>query len=406
MIRTVTARNCRIISGIPQAIAAGLLLLAACERGPEPAALPDGLVLTPVSFGDLPGWAEDRIADALPALKRSCEPLVKRKPGRAIGPGQLAGTVADWRPACLAALDLADHDESGFRDLLGAHFVPFRAENRSGQPGLFTGYYEAGLRAARTPDETYRWPLYDKPPDQVSVDLRDFEAEKGQGRLIGRIEDGRVVPYYSRAEIDQGALRDRGLELLWVDDPIDAFFLHIQGSGHVKLPDGSSIRVGYAGSNGHRFFPIGRALLDEGLVPPAQASMQGIRKWLGSNPDKAEKMMQRNKRYIFFREITGDGPIGAQGVALTAGRSLAVDPGFIPYGAPIWLDTTWPGTKRPLRRLLVAQDTGSAIKGPVRGDFFWGTGEDAAAEAGRMKQSGGYFLLLPRAVAEQRGAGS
>ena len=385
---------------------AGLLLLSACDSDPEPSILPEGLVLTPVSYADLPGWADDKVDEALPALRRSCTPLVKRAPGTAIGPGQLAGTAADWQPACRAVLDLAAAAEADVRALLQAHFVPFRAENRSGEPGLFTGYYEAGLTGARTRDETYRWPLYGKPPDQVSVDLKAFKAPQANGSLIGRVADGRLVPYYTRAEIDRGALQGRGLEVLWVDDPIDAFFLHIQGSGQVKLADGGSVRVGYAGSNGHKFYAIGRALLDEGLVPPDKASMQGIRAWLKSNPEKADAMMQRNKRYIFFRELDGDGPIGAQGVTLTAGRSLAVDPSFIPYGAPIWLDTTWPGTQRPLRRLLVTQDTGSAIRGPVRGDFFWGTGEDAAYQAGRMKQRGAYFLLLPKPVAARQGAGS
>ena len=371
-----------------------------------PPAGPEGLVLTPVAFADIPGWSDDPVEQALPALKRSCAPIMRRAATAAVGPGQLAGTAADWQPACAAVLAHDEGDPAGFRALLEARFVPFRAESRSDKPGLFTGYYEAGLKGARAPDETYRWPLYGLPDDQVRIDLADFAGTAEKGRLVGRIADGTIVPYFTRAEIDRGALDGRGLEVLWVDDRIDAFFLHIQGSGRVEMSDGGAVRVGYAGSNGHKFFPIGRALLDEGLIPRDKASMQGIREWLGANPAEAEAMMQRNKRYIFFREIDGEGPLGAQGVALTAGRSLAVDPAFMPYGAPIWLDTTWPASDRPLRRLLVTQDTGSAIKGPVRGDFFWGAGEEAAAQAGRMKQEGRYFLFLPKALAQRRNAGS
>ena len=399
----------RRISSNPIWLAAflGLLGLGACGPEPEPAVLPEGLVLTAYDFERLPGWADDRVSQAVPALRKSCERTLARSGGMAVGPGQLAGTVNDWREACEAVLELADNDEGGARTVLQAHFAPFRAENRSGESGIFTGYYEAGLKGARTPDETYRWPVYGKPDDLVSIDLKAFQAAAERGVLVGRVDAGKVVPYFSRAEIDRGALSDRGLEVLWVDDPIDAFFLHIQGSGQVKMRSGETVRVGYAASNGHQFYAIGRALLDEGLVPRNQASMQGIRAWLKDNPGDADAMMQRNKRYIFFRELDGDGPVGAQGVSLTAGRSLAVDPAFIPYGAPVWLDTTWPdGSARPLQRLMVAQDTGNAIKGPVRGDFYWGTGPEAAAYAGRMKQKGTYFLFLPRRIAERRGAGS
>ncbi|MDX1402466.1 MAG: MltA domain-containing protein, partial [Kiloniellales bacterium] len=169
----------------------------------------------------------------------------------------------------------------------------------------------------------------------------------------------------------------------------------------VKLPDGSYVRVGFAGSNGRPFTAIGRYLLDEGLVSGEEASAQGIRAWLKANPEKAREVMNLNARYIFFREIDGDGPIGAFSVPLTAGRSLAVDPAFLPLGVPLFLDTTWPVRNDPLRRLVVAQDTGSAIKGPVRGDLFWGFGEEALEVAGRMKQRGRYYLLLPRAVGER-----
>ncbi len=391
---------------------AALGLAAGCEKKPEEAKVPETaetplrLILTETTFDALPGWAEDSIAEALPALRRSCTRLLGRPADRPVGPDTIGGTVADWRPACKALAGPQAADEAALRNLLTDQFRAFQVAGPESDQGKFTGYYEAELRGALFPGAAYQVPLFILPTDLVRVDLGRFRADLEGKEIFGRVEDGRLVPYHNRAEIDDGVLSGRNLELLWVDDPVDAFFLHIQGSGQVSLPDGRRLRVGFAGSNGLPFVGIGRVLLDEGKVPPDQASMQGIRDWLRANPEEGRLMMQRNARYIFFRKIEGDGPVGAQGVALTAGRSLAVDPAFLPLGAPLWLDTTWPGGKRPLRRLVVAQDTGSAIKGPVRGDFFWGTGEAALEHAGRMNQPGRYYLLLPKAVAERRGGSS
>lgn len=378
------------------------LFVIGCERPPDRAELSDNLQLIPVGFEALPGWREDTIAEALPALRRSCGALLRQPDGRDLGADGLAGSVADWRPACEGFLALAPDDEAGLRRQLEADFAAFRAENQNGRPGLFTGYYEPELKGARMPDATHAWPLYRLPDDLVTADLRRFGEESAAGKLIGRVESGRLVPYYDRAEIDAGVLAGRDLELAWVDDPVDAFFLHVQGSGRLRLPDGSVMRVGFAGSNGLPFYAIGRALIEEGYVSRAQSSMQAIRDWLRAHPEQGRALMQRNARFIFFREIEGEGPVGAQGVALTPGRSLAVDTAYLPLGVPLWLDSTWPATERPLRRLMVAQDRGSAIKGPVRGDFFWGPGEAALEQAGRMKQSGTYYLLLPKTVAERR----
>ncbi len=375
----------------------------ACEKPPDQVELPDQLSLTAVDFEAVPGWSEDRVAEALPALRRSCRRLLAQPDARPLGPNGLAGSIADWRAPCDRLLDLPAGDETALRRALEGEFVAFRADNQNGRTGLFTGYYEPELRGALKPADGYRWPLYRLPDDLVTADPSQFEAGVKSMKLVGRVEDGKLLPYHARAEIDGGALAKRGLELVWVDDPVDAFFLHVQGSGRVRLPDGGVLRVGFAGSNGRPFYAIGRALIDEGRIDRARASMQSIRDWLRANPKDAEAVMHRNERYIFFREIDGEGPIGAQGVALTPGRSLAVDRAFMPLGAPVWLDTTWPGSDKPLRRLMVAQDTGGAIKGPVRGDFFWGSGEAALEQAGRMKQKGGYYLLLPRAVAKRHG---
>lgn len=381
--------------------------LVGCEKKVPPE-LPARLVLTPVSFDAVPGWREDAVGEALPALVRSCARLDGQPDGRAYGNGGdgLAGRVADWRAPCAALAALRAGDEAGARAALETWFAPFKATNNDREGGLITGYYEAELEGALFPGAEYRIPVYGRPDDLVIADLGLFASELRGRRVVGRVEDGRLLPYLTRKDIDRGGLGGRNLELLWAKDPVDVFFLHIQGSGRVRFPDGSERRIGFAASNGHDFTGIGRALIDEGKVPREQASMQGIRAWLRAHPEEAERIMVRNARYIFFRWIDGEGPIGAQGVALTAGRSLAVDPRFLPLGVPVFLDTTWPGGKRPLRRLMVAQDAGAAIKGPLRADFFWGSGEPALEQAGRMKQEGRFYILLPRSVAERRKATS
>jgi peptidoglycan lytic transglycosylase A len=385
-----------------------VLALAACERRPAegPAeALPDRLTLTPASFADLPGWSDDTLSEALPALLRSCGRLAGVPDDRELGPqgpaGPVAGTVADWREACAAVESVPGGGDAALRSSLERHFSPLAVGNNRQTTGVFTGYYEAELRGALAPDERHRWPLYAKPPDLVTADLGGFRADLEGVRLFGRVEDGRLVPYRDRAEIEDGALAGQGLELVWVDDPVDAFFLHIQGSGRVILEDGRVVRIGFAATNGLPFTAVGQVLLDEGKVPPGEASVQHIHDWLRAHPGEAREVMRRNRRFTFFRIIEGEGPIGGHGVPLTPGRSLAVDPAFMPLGAPIWLDTTWPGSDAPLRRLMVAQDIGGAIKGPVRGDFFWGYGDEALHYAGRMKQTGRYFLLLPKSVARR-----
>ncbi|MGE0718131.1 MAG: murein transglycosylase A [Alphaproteobacteria bacterium] len=388
-----------IVSGV-------VLLLTACggEREaapPAPAAttpattLP-ALVLAPARFADLPGWESDDLPAFLPAFRRSCERLAAGDPGRGLG---VAGRAADWRPACAAAAAVPAGDRAAARHFLETRFRPWRASDKGDADGLFTGYYEPLLNGARAKGGRYTVPLLRRPPDLVEVDLGAFRpALRGQ-RIAGRVEGGRLRPYASRSEIDRGALAGRGLELLWVDDPVEAFVLHIQGSGRVRLADGTVLRVGFDGQNGHAYVPIGRVLADRGEIPRDAVTMPAIRQWLAAHPDKARALLDENPSYVFFRQLQGDGPIGAQGVALTAGRSLAVDPSFVPYGVPLWLDAEDPiDPARRVRRLMVAQDTGGAIRGPVRGDVFWGFGPEAAERAGRMKSRGGYWLLLPKEV--------
>ncbi len=237
------------------------------------------------------------------------------------------------------------------------------------------------------------------------VELGLFRPAWRGERIGGRVEAGQLKPYATRAEIERGALAKRDLELFWVDDPVDAFFLHIQGSGRIRLPDGAVARIGYDGQNGRPYVPIGRILAERGALARDDVSMQTIRAWLAAQPGEAAALMDENPSYVFFRELTGEGPVGAQGVVLTAGRSLAVDRTFLPLGVPLWLDLDDPKEGNgKLRRLVVAQDTGGAIRGPVRGDLFWGFGPEAAERAGMMKDRGTYYLLLPRDVAARRAA--
>jgi membrane-bound lytic murein transglycosylase A len=361
----------------------------------------DRLVLEAARFTDLPGWRDDALAEALPAFLKSCARIGLLPENETLG---LAGTAGDWRPVCAAAARVPAGDSTAARAFFEAQLRPMAVTNGGEPTGLFTGYYEALLQGSRTRHGRYTVPLYVRPPELVMVDLGRFREELAGQRIAGRVEEGHLVPYPERREIAAGALSGRELELVWVNSTVDAFFLEIQGSGRVRLDDGSEMRLGYAAQNGHPYFAIGRDLVERGALTKAEVSMQSIRKWLEEHPAEAPEVMARNRSYVFFQELEGDGPLGAQGVALTPGRSLAVDRKFLPLGVPVWLSGSAPAARegapeRPLNRLLVAQDTGGAIRGPVRGDVFWGHGPEAAEVAGRMKHDGRLWVLLPKANA-------
>ncbi len=413
-----TAPPRRISWGLARLCLSAALLASLTTCVPRPPA-PDKLVLKPVGYADLPGWSDDDHAAALPALLRTCARFAKqpddtRLPPTPGDPAQgangapgIGGTLGEWRAACAAAAQVPADDGIAARRFFESQFRPFRAANNRDTAGLFTGYYEAELRGARERSDTYATPLYRTPPDLVSVDLSDFSPEFAGRTIAGKVMQGKLKPYDDRIAIEKGALKERGLELIWVDDPVDAFFLHIQGSGRVTLDDGSVVRVGYANKNGHIYTAIGRELVKRGVMTTDQVSMQSLRAWLKANPGEADALMNANRSYVFFREIPGaktdEGPLGAQSVPLTPGRSLAVDRKFVPLGVPVWLDSGNPDDKSAprLRRLLIAQDTGGAIRGPVRGDVFWGWGERAAERAGAMRNRGEYYILLPLPAAER-----
>ena len=348
---------------------------------PRPPAKP----LQAARWEEVKGWREDALAEAQGALAASCAVLARQ---------------AAWRAACeeLRALPAGS---AALRAFLEAHLRPWRVVNPDEtREGLVTGYYEPLLKGSRERKKPHLHALYGVPDDLLVVELGELYPDLKHLRLRGRLEGRKVVPYWSRAELVQQEQKFAGKALLWVSDPVELFFLQVQGSGRVELPDGSRVRVGYADQNGHPYQSIGRWLVERGELALDQASMQGIQGWARSNPRRLNELLNANPSFVFFRELpeSGAGPLGALGVPLTAGRSIAVDPRAIPLGAPVFISTTWPASDKPLRRLVVAQDTGGAIKGAVRADFFWGFGAEAGAQAGRMRQRGEMWVLLPNGL--------
>ena len=369
---------------------------------PRPATPPeDRLVVAAAAFADLEGWREDRSSEALPAFLGSCIGTPKEGSGGGLGT-ILAGAAGLWRELCREAAALPPGDDAAVRRFLERNFSPWQITNRGDRDGLFTGYYEPELAGARKKKAPFVHPVYLAPRDQLVVDLGDFKRDLAGRKITGMMRGGTFRPYWDRAEIESGALAGRGLEMLWVEDPVALFFLQIQGSGRVALADGSIVRIGYAGQNGHDYTAIGKVLIERGELTREEVSLQTIRHWLRTHPAEADEVMRANRSYVFFRVLPG-APVGAAGVELTPGRSLAIDTRFLPFGLPLWLDATLPALpelgrleETPLRRLMVPQDRGGAIKGPVRGDLFWGAGAEAEAIAGRMKQPGRLWLLWPK----------
>lgn len=377
------------------ALACVVAVLASCSTLPKDGAS-DRVRLKPVAYDALPGWQGDDQAQALKAFLVSCTALNKRA-ADGVMQGGFAGTAGDWQGACAAAAQVPAGDAPAARAFFESAFVPYAVSGTAGREGMFTGYYEAALNGSLTRTGKYQTPLYARPADLVSVNLGDFLPELKGKTIQGRVAGENLTPYYTRAAIEKGALKTSGVPVVWVDDPVDAFFLHIQGSGLVTLTDGTQMQVGYAAQNGHPYYAIGKELVARGALAKEDVSMQTIRAWLNANPQEAAALMETNNSYVFFRKLEGTGPLGAQGVAVTPGRTLAVDRALLPYGLPLFLDAQDPDGGR-LQRLMIAQDTGGAIKGAVRGDYFWGAGDQAADKAGRMKSTGSYYALLPKTV--------
>lgn len=350
---------------------------------PKPPAKP----LAKAAWEALPGWGGDDLAPAFSAFLGSCNALQRQ---------------AIWRDACSAARSLESPDNATLRAWFEAQLQPWQLINPDGgSEGLVTGYYEPLLKGSREHKTPYLNPVYGVPGDLIDVELGDLYPELKHMRLRGRIEGRKLVPYFSRAEWDKQEAKRGDETLLWVDDAIDLFFMQIQGSGQIQFDDGSRVRVSYGDQNGHPFRSIGRWLIDQGEIKADQASMQGIKAWAKAHPMRLQEMLNSNPSVVFFRELalTQEGPPGALGVPLTAERSIAVDARFTPLGAPVWLSTSYPNSERTLTRLMLAQDTGGAIRGPVRADFFWGSGFAAGAQAGKMRQKGQMWVLMPHSFA-------
>jgi membrane-bound lytic murein transglycosylase A len=366
-----------------------LLSLSACE--PLPPSLK--LSLREFSYNELPGWGQDSMAEVYPTLTKACSEIsVLNIP--MIGDRK----VGSWQPFYKALTHLKNPTSIEIQELFQNYLVPYQVRFGAQFEGLFTGYYEPQLRGSRIKTDLYNVAIYARPVDLIMIeDLGIFRNELKGIRIAGYNEKGHLKPYFTRAEIENGALEGRELELVWVDDVVDAYFMAIQGSGCILFEDGSKIHLGYAGTNGHPYTSIGKILVEQGEFTVEAISMQSIRAWLAAQPEKARSLLEQNQSFVFFRERPEGGPVGAHGVPLIAKRSLAVDRVYIPLGLPLWLDIEHPDlTQQKLQQLVIAQDTGGAIKGPIRGDFFWGTGPQAGELAGVMKSKGSYFVFLPR----------
>lgn len=335
------------------------------------------LELQPVDFSDLNGWESDNHAEALAAFLKSCTAFNAQPETAATGKGKLLAPVKIWKAVCRKASSVPAGDASQAEIFFESEFVPFKAYDGAKPTGFYTGYYEPMLKGSLTRQRPYAYPVYGKPPDGT--------------------------PQYTRAQIDFNALKDVAPVLAYVDDPVQLFFMHVQGSGRIQLDTGSVLRVGYAGSNGLPYVSIGKQMVKKGVITKEEASMQTIKQWLYDHPSDMWQVMWENPSYVFFRPIEGD-PVGTQQVPLTAGRSMAVDPDFIPLGMPVFVDTLLPAVEgSPMsfqRKLLIAQDTGSAIRGPLRGDLFFGFGPAAEQRAGNMRSGGESYLLVPRPLAQ------
>ena len=360
------------------------IFLSGCiAPSPEPGI---GKVL---DWEELPGWQQDKHAEAWPALLQQCKVLPKKKP--------------QWKKICLDADLLGDIDNKTARHFFETRFtahqiIPSNKKDGSPGTGLVTGYYEPLLKGSLAPDDQYKYPLYARPEDLLRIELAEVYPELSKMRLRGRVVGNKVVAYHDRKAIDRVDSPLTGKELVWIDDPVAVFFLHVQGSGRIQLKDGSMMAVGYADQNGQPYSSIGKILIERGEIEREDISLFTIRKWLQQNPEQAQALLEENRSYVFFqmRENAKENPRGSLNIPLTPSRSIAVDPSNIPLGSPVWLDTSYPGEPdHTLQRLTFAQDTGGAIKGYARADMFWGNGEMAEKLAGEMKQQARLYVLMP-----------
>lgn len=353
------------------------------------------------SWSNLPGWETDDGEYLWLGLVNNCRGLMRPISGSLTIPAR--ATPQDWHAVCDEVARMGFNvDNQTAKAFMQEHLQPWLVSGATGNQGLVTGYYEPIVHGSRTQGGIYQWPMYAAPRDLLIIDLGSVYPELAGKRIRGKLEGNKVVPYDTREQINQR--NDKPPVIAWLDDPVEAFFLQVQGSGRVLLEDGSSLRLAYANHNGRPYTSIGRWLAERGELALNQASMQNIKKWAQNNPDRVHEMLNSNQAMVFFREerildeVTG--PKGAYGIPLIGQRAIAVDPTFVPLGTPVFLATTYPGTNSPLRRMVYAQDTGAAIKGASRADFYWGSGDETGQQAGRMKQRGTMWVLWPKQAGE------
>lgn len=373
-------------------LAAGLLLAACTAEKPQPSVLP-GLHLSRVTLDQLPGWQDGNAAPALAAFQRGCAVLMQKPDTTPMGGAGYAGTVGDWRGVCAGASGDA-------RNFFTQNFTPYAVAGEA----LFTGYYEPQIRGSHAPGGAFQTPVYGLPSDLVRADLGLFDPKLKGEHISGRVSGHALLPYPDREEIETAGVKTAPV-LFYTDDPIALFFLQIQGSGRVVFDDGASERIAYAGENGQPYTAIGRTLIADGSLKREDVSLQSIRAWLIAHPDRARAVMQTDRSYIFFQEKplgdTALGATGSLGANLTPLASLAVDLRIHALGVPLFVAADGPD---PVHAVMVAQDTGGAIRGAARGDIFFGFGPDAENRAGLMKAPGRLYVLLPNQLAEKLGA--
>jgi membrane-bound lytic murein transglycosylase A len=358
------------------------------EKAPD-VKIPDYGLLKATSWEALDGFEQEQANQSWPAWMQSCSTLTNKP---------------IWQTACNAATVIhkqysGNPPNEVIKNYYKQYFKVYQATNIDGtDSGMITGYYEPVLKGSRTQSAQFPYPLYQKPDDLITVELDSLYPDLKFKRVRGRLVGNKLVPYYNRAEIEGLSSPLKGREFMYIDDIIDVFFLQIQGSGLVQLDNGEQVHIGYADQNGHTYNSIGRLLVERGEITLDKASMQGIKNWARNNLPKLRELLNQNPSYVFFRELPANlpGPLGALGVPILAEKSIAVDPKYIPLGAPVFLSTTEPNSTKPMKKLVMAQDTGGAIKGGVRADFFWGAGNEAGARAGAMKQTGKIWVLLPK----------